>query len=79
MLQAWNCNSTNVRRYQHAGNNKARNELTGHIPGLGLDEVEDFCFFLNRRVQNIVQGVRMVGPRWVEGVAVSVVRETKAL
>ena len=78
MLQAWSCNSTNARRHQHTSNEKTHNELTGHVPGLELDEVEDFCFFLNRRFQNIVQEVRRVGRRWVEGVRVSL-RETKAL
>jgi len=78
MLQAWNCNSTNARRHQHASNDKTRNELTGHVPGPELDEVEDFCFFLNRRFQNIVQEVGRVSRRWVEGVGVSL-REAKAL
>jgi len=58
----------------HADNDKSRNELTGCVPWLELDEIDDLLSFLSMCFRFIVQEVGRVGPRRVEGV-----RGTKAL
>ena len=58
----------------HADNDRTRNELTGCVPWLELDEVEDFLSFLSTCFKFIAQEVGRVGRRRVGDVAV-----TKAL